>query len=110
MTTIDKLVPDIYRLFEGKELSEHLDHFSNELSVLMTKRFSRYGNQWEPSLVMSSIGKPLRQVWYDLKGYKGTEATPEMLFKFLYGDLLECLLIFLAREAGHKIEYLQERK
>lgn len=107
---INSLVNDIYDLFKGKTLTEHLDTFTSDMSSIMTSRFGRYStDKREPKLVLSMVGKPLRQIFYELKGYKGEELQPSTLFKFLYGDLLESLLIYLAKESGHSIELLQER-
>lgn len=52
---------------------------------------------------MSNIGKGARQLWYD-KNY-GREETlpPSTIFKFIYGDLIESLLLFLARLSGHSV-------
>lgn len=33
---------------------------------------------------------------------------PKTYFKFLYGDMIELLLLFLAKEAGHTVERMQE--
>ena len=60
-------------------------------------------------LRLSAIGKPARQLWYD----KNTKETPEPLqphtrIKFLYGHLLEDLLIVLSRIAGHEVTEQQK--
>lgn len=57
---------------------------------------------------MSNLGKPLRQLFYELKGYSGEEITGKALFKFAYGSLLEALVISLAEAAGYKAERFQE--
>lgn len=53
---------------------------------------------------MSSIGKPTRQLWYDK--HSNSEArplAPSTRIKFLYGHILEDLLILLSRVAGHTV-------
>ncbi len=57
---------------------------------------------------MSNLGKPLRQLWYELNGYEGEELSGSTLLKFTYGDLTEALIICLAEAAGHTVERLQE--
>lgn len=106
---ISTLIKDIQNLFKGKTPLEYLDEFKINLSDIVSTRFARYLKEREPKLTLSMIGKPLRRIWYELKGYKSEEIKPEDLFKFLYGDLLESLLIFLIRESGHSVSLFQER-
>lgn len=107
--TIDTLVPDILGLFDGHSITDGIKGFQEELGAMFVKRFARYMEvQDGPSeLYLSAIGKPLRQLWYQLKGQSGEKLTPDTKFKFLYGDLLESLVLFLAVEAGHAVEGLQ---
>jgi hypothetical protein len=63
----------------------------------------------EPSLRMSNMGKPCkRQLWYEVNGYDGEEFRAEHYLKFLYGDIIEELLLFLAEQAGHTVEGRQD--
>lgn len=56
---------------------------------------------------MSNIGKGARQLWYD-KRYGNEEVlSPSTLLKFLYGDIVEYIILFLARLAGHSVTALQ---
>lgn len=53
---------------------------------------------------MSNLGKPDRQLWYDINDNEGSEElSASTKIKFLYGDILEALLLFLAAEAGHTV-------
>ena len=54
---------------------------------------------------MSNIGKPDRQLWYDLNSpkRKETELEPSVYIKFLYGHLLEVLMLFFVRLSGHTV-------
>jgi len=57
---------------------------------------------------MSNVGKPNRQLWYDVN----TDATaeelgPDVMFRFLYGHVVEELLLFFVDLAGHKVEMQQ---
>jgi hypothetical protein len=61
------------------------------------------------NLRLSAIGKPDRQLWYDVN----TETTEEKLppstrIKFLYGYILEELLLLCASIAGHTVEDQQK--
>ena len=57
------------------------------------------------TLRMSNIGKPERQLWYDMHEEKDedSELQPSTFIKFLYGDILEVLLIFFIKLAGHRV-------
>lgn len=57
---------------------------------------------------MSNIGKPDRKVWLEINMPEEAEALkPETYLKFLYGDLVESLMLFLVELAGHTVEGTQ---
>lgn len=57
-----------------------------------------------PNLRMSNIGRPIRQLWYDIKSDKAPNGVPAAtMIKFLYGHILERLVLFLVEIAGHKV-------
>ena len=59
-------------------------------------------------IYFSEIGSPCwRKVWYKYHGVPGETLMPHALLKFMYGDLLEELLLFLAEKAGNKVENQQ---
>ena len=107
---IDTLVPDIYALFGEDKIEvkpEHLEKFTTELSALVVRRLKEDRNE-QRRLRLSNIGKPDRQLWYDLNWNGEVEQlSPENLIKFMYGDILEHLVLLLAREAGHIVEMEQ---
>ncbi len=105
---IDTLVEDIQALFSGKDLL-NINNFTEALGIKVYNKFLEHMKEREPYLRLSSIGKPSRQIWYDLKGYKPEPLGPDQKMKFLFGDILEELLLFLAKEAGHNVERLQEK-
>jgi hypothetical protein len=75
---------------------------------MLVRRFHEHKSARKPTLRLSNIGRPLRQLWYELKGVPQEPLSPETKFKFLYGDILETLVLFLAEAAGHKVERMQE--
>lgn len=105
--TLDKdfnnLIPDVYRLLDGKDLISALPDFSSKLASELGNKFLEYEEEREGILRMSNLGKPLRQLWYDLKGYKSEPLSSETKFKFLYGLIIEELFLFLAKQAGHEV-------
>ena len=58
----------------------------------------------KPTLRMSNIGRPQRQLWFDMKrdSYGGGVSPPTMI-KFLYGHILERVVLFLTELAGHEV-------
>lgn len=111
MKDITTLIPDIYALFGSDKVEvtdDLLNMFSRDMSDLLSSRLSDSGTR-TPTLRMSNIGKPDRQLWYDINGTHEREPLlPYTFIKFLYGDILEHLLLFLARQAGHTVEYQQK--
>lgn len=108
---IETLVSDIYSLFdkpqkEDKEAAKELGEAIASVVVerLTSERTSGY-------LRMSNVGKGDRQVWYDLadedKDNPSEVLTANTKIKFLYGDIIELLLLFLAKQAGHKVAHEQ---
>lgn len=102
------LVPDIYNLLDGESLLTSVEKFKDDLGKMLLRRFEKEQEKREPSLRLSSIGRPLRQQWYDLNGYAGETLTGKTKFKFLYGDLIELIVLFLAEASGHTVERFQE--
>lgn len=106
MPNIDDLIPDIQKLFDtGRTLSDiSLERFTKEISTNIAERFTEYSQERIPRLRMSNVGKPLRQLWYEISSGLTPEPLPASAkFKFLYGDILEDVLLLLAIEAGHTV-------
>lgn len=83
--------------------AELAQEFGQEVAGIIKDRLEeRLGGPRAFTLRMSNIGKGARQLWYD-KRFGGEEFSPSTLFKFLYGDLIESILLFLARVSGHSV-------
>ena len=109
--TIDTLVTDIYGLFGASHKSdpERLELFAKSLAETVGNRLANDRRNDKPTLRMSNLGKPDRQLWYDINSPGGKEEfEPYTLIKFLYGDILEALLLFLSEESGHTVTHSQE--
>ena len=110
--TIDTLVADIYDLFNPEKAhipnEDNLNEFAETLKdVLRTRLLDR--KPPDSPLRFSSLGKPDRQIWYDGNPSEDEQQlSAKTYFKFLYGDVIECLVLFLAKEAGHAVERTQE--
>lgn len=118
---IDTLVSDIYDVFlKPHTISpENLEEFKENIGKALETAIANAGVPREPTLRMSVIGKPDRQLWYELNTRDTSkvaqagdvdvyEPNPEKYLKFLFGDIIEHLLVFLTKEAGHKITHAQE--
>jgi hypothetical protein len=109
MADISTLRDDIYDLFRKPHQpnAERLAAFGEELAVTVGRRLVE---ERGPSyLRMSNLGKGDRQLWYEIRHpeLSGEELSPSTKIKFLYGDILESLLLFLAAEAGHDVQNRQ---
>lgn len=111
MKTIDTLVDDIYSVLEDDNIlvsKEEAEGFGKDLSAIISERVN--ASQKTGVLRLSSIGKPCaRQVWYEVNSPEKAEPLPpEARLKFLFGDILECLLLFLAKKSGHEVRGQQD--
>ena len=109
--TIDTLVDDIYNVFlnAGHEVSEnHLEELGENVKNVVVESIKKAGEKRTPQLRMSVIGKKDRQLWYELNTKDPEvvaeagdvdvyEPNPEKFIKFLFGDIIEQLLIFLIK-------------
>tara|TARA_R100000742_G_C4276824_1_gene98176 strand:+ start:1219 stop:2091 length:873 start_codon:yes stop_codon:yes gene_type:complete len=108
--TLDTLVEDIYNkigvLADGEHIDldpETIDQFGESMKDILYK-WSHPEPRGDATLRMSNIGRKSRQLWFDMKSEGTPERMPPSLFiKFLYGHLLEEIVIFLIKLSGHKV-------
>lgn len=110
--TIETLVEDINCLLEhgfpqGEVPEELCEEYGKQFAELLKTRLVR---EAKTGLRMSNIGKPCeRQLYYDINSPElGEKLRPETYAKFLFGDMVELLLLFLAEASGHKVEGTQD--
>lgn len=112
MPELKDLPRDIYALFDPDKdhecNEENLEAFAENLKELMRHRLGKYTPPADP-LRFSALGKPDRQIWFDAHPEEGTKEPliPKTYIKFMYGDIIEQMLLFLAKEAGHSVEQEQ---
>lgn len=110
MKKIDTLVDDIFALFDPSE-SHHVDEKNLEEFGESVKRIVRQRllerDKNAAAIRFSSLGKPDRQIWYQAQGLPPEEMTSKTFLKFMYGDVIEALLVFLVKESGHVVEHEQ---
>jgi hypothetical protein len=60
-------------------------------------------------LRMSNVGHPNRKLWYEIKSdQKEREYKPHDAMKFLFGHIIEELILLIVRKSGHKVENEQK--
>ena len=108
--TLDTLVQDIYKELDGLSNGKALDiseqdaeEFGNAMKNILIEWSKPYERKKE-TLRMSNVGKPNRQLWYDFKSEdEPLPMKPSTQIKFLYGHILEEVVLMLVRLAGHKV-------
>lgn len=111
--TIDTLVSDIHGLFEHgngwKPDAKNVQEFGLRLAQHIANRASE--DRGPATLRLSNIGTQCqRKLWYTLNQPEKEEPLPPATrFKFLVGDVLEELLLFLAKESGHDVQGCQDQ-
>ena len=115
MKEIRTLVEDIYTLFDtgADEVNEEALHELGEnIKENIRRRFKETKKEpVKPDLRMSNLGTKDRKLWYIMNTppeESSKEFDPPTKIKFLYGDILEELLLFLCKQAGHTVEGAQD--
>lgn len=114
--SIDTLVPDIYNLFEMPR-----DPDPENVKVLLKEIEEAVLSCMKPearvaTLRFSNMGKPDRQLWYELvygpivakTSVQQSTFKPSDFIKFMFGHVIEALVVFMAKEAGHEVKYQQQ--
>ena len=107
--TIHTLVDDIYRLMETKEAEESVDVEAEielcgeNMKSLMRTEFGRKRTTDKRTLRLSNIGRDDRVLWNVVNGTEKEEIKPATYIKFMYGHLIEEMLLFMTRMAGHEV-------
>ena len=109
-SSLDTLIEDIYKVLNSKqELDDSLyEELAQDIAGVIRTRLSSESSK-RSHLSLSSIGKPLRRLWYDLKDpVEDTPPPPYAALKFLYGDIIECIVLWLAKVSGHDVKDRQK--
>jgi hypothetical protein len=110
MKTVNTVVDDIYELMTTKSADEsvdveaEIDKFGEAVKQLMRTEFMPDAPRDGRKLRLSNIGRDDRYLWHH---YNDTSAGEEIqghtYVKFMYGHLIEEMLLFLCRMSGHTI-------
>lgn len=120
MPSITTLIPDIQAVLATPQGAAKADEMAMEIGVNVGHRMRRALNREERVrkqnvLFPSELGHPcVRKSWYDFNYDPATmlpteEISPATRLKFSYGDIIEALIIPLAKAAGHDVTHVDER-
>ena len=113
MSKINTVVKDVNKIFSQIGAGKPVELPEKKVDILLSnlkEALSQWSTPREKSvgLRMSNVGRPNRQLWYDIKSNKDQEElSPAVIFRFLYGHVVEELLLFFVDLAGHKVEHQQ---
>ena len=106
---IDTLVEDIYSLLDKGTTSPNQEYLfsmaSNIVDSMKKQLWVGTKSSGKGKLRMSNIGKPCtRSLWYDINGDDNKEKlTSETKLKFIVGDIVEAVILYLVKESGHVV-------
>lgn len=112
--SIQSLVDDIYYTVANKEPAEGVDlaaeakKFGESCEKLMMTLFTEKRD--DRTLRMSNIGRGEKYLWNVVNNPDVKEdMTPNTYVKFMYGHLIEEMLLFLTRVSGHEVTDEQKK-
>jgi|TARA_R100001530_G_scaffold93919_1_gene65188 hypothetical protein len=105
MKNIETLVEDIYQVIDDgfEPTIEAVEDLVEIVAHSVVRQFSPKYREDRNTLRMSNIGKPVCQLWHEANGSPKEKLDAHVRIKFLFGDIIEALIIYLAKEAGHKV-------
>ena len=107
MKELSTLVDDVYEtvtaITEGQEIPDELLNELGDKIKQTIKTWATPQNRNKFTLRMSNIGRPARQLYYSNQQTQDITHSPETQIKFLYGHLLEDILIFFVKLSGHVV-------
>ena len=105
----DTLVEDIYKVVSTKEIGSNVDLddaievFGENIKKLMRAEFEDNKKTDNRKLRLSIVGRTDKYLWNIYNSTEKEEISPNTYIKFLYGHLIEELLLFLTKAAGHEV-------
>lgn len=107
MSSIKRLIPDIYSLIQDKKSGWFTDELARTLSIHLADRLQgQLGTTtYKPMLRLSQMGQRCPcALWYSIHHPELAEALPSWAeIKYSFGHVVECLTICLAKAAGHEV-------
>ena len=105
---LSTLIDDIYSALSPLEIGEDLN-LSDDVIEEFGEKIKDAVRSWSSphkqtsGLRMSNIGRPARQFWFESRSEDKKTFSAPTLIKFLYGHVLEELVVLLVKLSGHSI-------
>jgi len=99
---------DTKMVAEGVDVEKVIQDFGENMKSILINNITAHEFD-KRKLRMSNIGKKDRQLWYSYNGYKGEELQPHVYIKFLYGHLIEEMILALVKLSGHEVTDEQKK-
>ena len=99
---------DTKEISDGVDVDKIVDDFGKNMKKILKNNITEHEFD-RRKLRMSNIGKQDRQLWYSYNGYEGEKLMPHTRIKFLYGHLIEEMVLALAKLSGHQDTDEQKR-
>lgn len=110
--SVSTLVEDIQNLFGTASHTvdpKRAEALGATIAQVVSQRLAEEDGSRKGTLRMSNLGKGDRQIWYEVvSNLKTDPLPPDTKIKFLFGDVWEAIMLFLAKEAGHEVTHEQE--
>ena len=105
---LSTLIDDIYSSLSPLEIGEDLN-LSDDVIEEFGEKIKDAVRSWSSphkqtsGLRMSNIGRPARHLWFESRSEDKKTFSAPTLIKFLYGHVLEELVVLLVKLSGHSI-------
>jgi hypothetical protein len=99
---------DTKEISDGVDVDKIIDDFGENVKKILKNNITEHEFD-RRKLRMSNIGKQDRQLWYSYNGYEGEKLMPHTRIKFLYGHLIEEMVLALAKLSGHTVTDEQKK-
>ena len=107
---LEDIVDNIYKslepLSEGSSISlsdENIEKTVSDIKEALINWSRPSERNKNFALRMSNVGRPARQLWFENKNPTENNITPSNQIRFLYGHLLEAIVLMLARVANYEV-------
>lgn len=99
---------DTKEIPEDVNVEEVVHQFGENVKEILLNNITNHKRD-NRKLRMSNIGKKDRQLWYNYNGYEGEALQPHTRIKFLYGHLIEEMVLALVKLSGHEVTDEQKK-
>ena len=93
---------DTKEIPDGVPIEQVINDFGENVKQILRNNITEHEFD-RRKLHMSNIGKKDRQLWYAYNGVEGEKLMPHTRIKFLYGHLIEEMVLALTKLAGHDV-------